>query len=103
LHTQSLEFYEGVIKQTDASSALMRQQLSEATAENLELQRLIMNQDVHKHETDTKLRIMEVSVLQAHLANATRHNRHHSLISKLRAHAKTQLHATRPLTSPPLD
>jgi hypothetical protein len=61
LPTQSLEFYEGVIKQTDASSALMRQQLSEATAENLELQRLIMNQDVHKHETDTKLRIMEVS------------------------------------------
>jgi hypothetical protein len=41
----------------------MRQQLSEATAENLELQRLIMNQDVHKHETDTKLRIMEVSAL----------------------------------------
>lgn len=57
---QSLEFYEGVIKQTDASSTLIRQQLSEATAENLELQRLIMNQDVHKHETDTKLRIMEV-------------------------------------------
>ena len=57
---QSLEFYEGVIKQTDASSALIRQQLNEATAENLELQRLIMSQVVHKHETDTKLRIMEV-------------------------------------------
>jgi hypothetical protein len=37
--------------------------LSEATAENLELQRLIMNQDVRKHETDTKLRIMEVRLL----------------------------------------
>ena len=63
LLVQSLEFYEGVIKQTDASSVLIRQQLSEATAENLELQRLIMNQDVHKHETDTKLRIMEVGLL----------------------------------------
>ena len=62
LHMQSLDFYEGVIKQTDASSALVRQQLSEATAENLELQRLIMNQDVHKHETSTKLRIMEVGL-----------------------------------------
>ncbi len=62
LHIQSLEFYEGVIKQTDASSALIRQQLSEATAENLELQQLIMNQDVHKHETYTKLRIMEVRI-----------------------------------------
>jgi hypothetical protein len=57
---QSLQFYEGVIKQTDASNALIRKQLSDAAAENLELQRLIMNQDVRKHEVETKLRIMEV-------------------------------------------
>jgi len=51
-----------VIKQTDASNALIRKQLSDAAAENLELQRLIMNQDVRKHEVETKLRIMEVVV-----------------------------------------
>jgi len=62
LPAQSLQFYEGVIKQTDASNALIRKQLSDAAAENLELQRLIMNQDVRKHEVETKLRIMEVVV-----------------------------------------
>jgi hypothetical protein len=81
LPTQSLEFYEGVIKQTDASSALMRQQLSEATAENLELQRLIMNQDVRKHETDTKLRIMEASVFPSQRHRHPVYAGHHSSAS----------------------